>query len=243
MGNMIALPFPLIVIREICSEGKAESVYSRSLCEIDKIFSQKKEAVENPPVEQPFSEKFDQQRSELLEKDKLIEELKNEIEKLKVELAQAQLLIMEKEEFACIPSETRATVRLPDNTGNSVHSHIMGNGDSLDRDRGVTVSLGGEKMIFQSRWNKPITAYLPREKRALTFSSEDERRKAVHLCWHDPDLIGVPRGIANGLTLVFPKEAVPYFESKGIKFSVSFVLSQDELTLEERRRLRHEYGM
>lgn len=227
--------------------GRAESVFQikQSMCEIDKIgiheigiyerFIHKKEAERNPATEQHFSEKFDQQYSELLEKDRFIEELKNEVEKLKVELAQAQLLIMEKEETACVPSETCATVRLPGNTGNSVHSQIRGNGYSLDRVEGVSVSQGEEIMCDTPFANKPNMA--------LRFPSKDERNKAIDLCWVDPDLIHVPRDIADGLTMVIPKEFVALFKSKGFIFTASPVLSQDALTLEEQRLLRKKYSM
>ncbi len=153
MGKVIKLPLPCSLENNgIYPRGRTESVFQKKNISMRGIIvcerlNQKLNTAEHYGIKQHFfSDKFDQQRSELLEKDKLIEELKNEVEKLKVELAQAQLLIVEREEAACVPSGTRATVCLLDNAVNSVHSQIKGNGDSLDRVEGDLISQGEEKM-------------------------------------------------------------------------------------------------
>lgn len=233
--------------KETCHRARVGStenpkqVLCESMYEIrNSLKKEAKEEAESPQYN--VSETVDQLRSELLEKNAIIESFSIEIEKLKTELVQAQLLINEKE-TACIPIEPHATVRLPDNAGNSVHSNISGNGASSERTEEAAAFLGGKKMSLTTRWNKPITAYLSKEKRALTFLSKEERNKAVDLCWSDPDLLNVPRAIAGGLTLVVPEEAVHFFKSNGLRFNLSRVLSQADLTLEECRKLRKKYGM
>lgn len=138
---------------EICSRARVGSVErpEQIMCEsIHEIKNNlKKEAKEEAESPQYVSETVDQMRSELLEKNADIDRLKIENEKLKTELAQIQLLVNEKEwkkGTACAPSEPHATVHLSDNTDNTVHPHITGNGYSLDRVEGVLISQGEEKM-------------------------------------------------------------------------------------------------
>ena len=156
MDKMTAPPTLLIAVVDFYSlfpKGKERSVYQKeqNIYEMEKneekISSQKKVVADGSIVEQQdVNDTVVQMRSELSQKSADIERLLNENEKLKTELAQAQLLIMEKEETTCVPSEPRATVHLLDSTDNSVHSHITGNGYSLDRVEGVSFSQGDEKM-------------------------------------------------------------------------------------------------
>ena len=81
-----------------------------------------------------------------------------------------------------------------------------------------------------NRWTRSWGTYSPWEKRAITFLSRDERNKAVDLCWYDPDLKGVPRGIGNGLTMIIPEEAVEVFREKGLVFEVFRVIGSGDLS-------------
>lgn len=83
-------------------------------------------------------------------------------------------------------------------------------------------------------WTRSWGTYLPWEKRAITFSSKDERNRAVDLCWYDPDLEGVPRDIVDGLTMIVPEEAVEIFRKKGIAFEVFRFVSSWDLSLQAR---------
>ncbi|OHA16018.1 MAG: hypothetical protein A3H57_02340 [Candidatus Taylorbacteria bacterium RIFCSPLOWO2_02_FULL_43_11] len=63
-------------------------------------------------------------------------------------------------------------------------------------------------------------------RKAIRFSTRRDREKALHLVWHDPELVGLPRDHADGDTLVVPSQSVPLFRKKGIKFRVYKVKNQ-----------------
>jgi hypothetical protein len=100
------------------------------------------------------------------------------------------------------------------------------------------------------RWDRPFGAYSNAELRALKFTSVEEFERAIKLCWHDPDLIGVPRGSPDGISLIVPEEAIKYFGGKlrlegqeGVSFKVSKVLSPTDLPREKLAEMRRKYGM
>ena len=93
------------------------------------------------------------------------------------------------------------------------------------------------------RWHRSLSSYPKAELRAVRFRAVKEIDRAIELCWHDPDLLGVPRAIADGKTLIVPNEAVKYFKDQGLKFTVSTLLNREELTTAERAAMRRKYGM
>jgi orotate phosphoribosyltransferase len=105
---------------------------------------------------------------------------------------------------------------------------------------------GGKSNMSPSpshRWNRSLSTYPKAELRVLRFRSVKEIDRAIDLCWQDPNLIGVPRSIADGKTLIVPQDAVQYFSAKGLKFTVSTLLNREELTTEELADMRRKFGM
>ena len=93
------------------------------------------------------------------------------------------------------------------------------------------------------RWHRSLRSYPQAALRAVRFRAVKDLDRAIELCWHDPDLLGVPRAIADGKTLIVPNEAVKYFKDQGLKFTVSTLLNREELTTAERAAMRRKYGM
>ncbi|HJT35589.1 MAG TPA: hypothetical protein VJ783_26410 [Pirellulales bacterium] len=68
------------------------------------------------------------------------------------------------------------------------------------------------------RWLGPLGMY-PR-KRALTFETEQDLKKAIDAIWNPEDeLYRMPHAPAGGLTMIVPDEALPFFRSRPLRFT------------------------
>jgi hypothetical protein len=90
-----------------------------------------------------------------------------------------------------------------------------------------------------SRWKAHLDYY--RDKRALTFKSQQDLEAAIDLLWSN-ELFDLPHDLAGGDTIIVPEEAVPYFKAKGLRFRNTRVLSAGDLPPEEINKLRREQG-
>lgn len=68
------------------------------------------------------------------------------------------------------------------------------------------------------RWLGPLGMY-PR-KRALTFETEQDLKKAIHAIWDPEDeLYRMPHAPAGALTMIVPDEAMPFFRARHLRFT------------------------
>jgi hypothetical protein len=69
------------------------------------------------------------------------------------------------------------------------------------------------------QWHSSFGAYAPDELRTVRFASIPVLNRAIDLCWRDPELKGVPRYTTDGRSLIVPREAVPIFKARRLRFS------------------------
>lgn len=101
-----------------------------------------------------------------------------------------------------------------------------------------------KQMSNLPRWVRSLSVYRVSERRVLKCRSRKDLELAVHLCWNDEELRGVPRDwVPDRLSLVVPAEAVPLFKAKGVRFTVSTLIDPAELTPERRAELRRRNGI
>lgn len=68
------------------------------------------------------------------------------------------------------------------------------------------------------RWLGPLGMY-PR-KRALTFETEQDLKKAIDAIWDPADeLYRMPHAPAGALTMIVPDEAVQFFRARPLRFT------------------------
>lgn len=68
------------------------------------------------------------------------------------------------------------------------------------------------------RWLGPLGMH-PR-KRALTFETEQDLKKAIHAIWDPEDeLYRMPHSLAGALTMIVPDEAMPFFRARPLQFT------------------------
>ncbi len=86
-------------------------------------------------------------------------------------------------------------------------------------------------------WKAHLGCYLPREIKVLTFPDSAAIHAAIDLLWTDP-LRTMPYDLAGGDSIVVPGDAVRLFSQARLPFTVSDLVSLDELTDDERAELR-----
>jgi hypothetical protein len=84
-------------------------------------------------------------------------------------------------------------------------------------------------------WQPQLSQYP--EQRILTFRSPKDLDAAIDLLWTE-ELRSLPHATPDGKSLVVPAEAVGYFARAGLRFTARKVLSINDLSAEEIRRLR-----
>jgi hypothetical protein len=89
-------------------------------------------------------------------------------------------------------------------------------------------------------WKSHLDCY--RELFSLTFPSFEEIEKGIDLLWTE-ELRTLPHDLTDGHTIIIPKEAVEYFERAGLRFKAKRVRRSDEISAEERAKMRREQGM
>jgi hypothetical protein len=88
-------------------------------------------------------------------------------------------------------------------------------------------------------WKCHLGSY--RELSALAFASDADIEAAIALLWTE-ELRTMPHDLADGMTIIVPKESVPWFVRAGLKFKIQKVGRQSDLSPEERAQLRREQG-
>jgi hypothetical protein len=88
-------------------------------------------------------------------------------------------------------------------------------------------------------WKSHLDSY--RELCSLTFPNFEEIEKGIDLLWTE-ELRTLPHDLTDGHTIIMPKEAVEYFERAGLKFKARRVRRSDEISAEERTKMRREQG-
>jgi hypothetical protein len=77
----------------------------------------------------------------------------------------------------------------------------------------------GNSASTPPQWHSSFGAYAPDELRTVRFASIAVLNRAIDLCWRDPELKGVPRYTTDGRSLIVPREAVPIFKARRLRFS------------------------
>jgi hypothetical protein len=127
-------------------------------------------------------------------------------------------------------------------------STLLSQSSSLSSDQFKTNMYNTEPELSQSggghnisrSWKADLNAYCYPELRALTFTTDDDLKRAIKLIWSKEELYGLPREPAGIRTLVVPADALRFFE--GLSFAVYPVISASELSTEAKRKLRVEQG-
>jgi hypothetical protein len=84
-------------------------------------------------------------------------------------------------------------------------------------------------------WQPYLSHYT--DLRILTFKSTKDLEAAIDLLW-TAELRNLPHDTPDGQSLVIPAEAVTYFIRTGLRFTVTNVLSIDDLSAGQIRQLR-----
>lgn len=84
-------------------------------------------------------------------------------------------------------------------------------------------------------WKENLGSY--KELQILRFENDQQLDAAIGLLWTD-ELRFLPHDTPDGKSIIIPKEAVEYFERAGLKFRAVRMRTMDELTPEERAKLR-----
>jgi hypothetical protein len=124
--------------------------------------------------------------------------------------------IMNGQEGRGLPAGRRAggTLRLTNGNGGSMHKTT-------------------KPLAFRS-----LSGYENSELRAVKFSNDHEAHRALVLIRNSPQLKDMPFQFADGLTFIIPAEALDLLHRLRLRFTVSTVLSMDDLDPEERAEIR-----
>ena len=112
------------------------------------------------------------------------------------------------------------------------------------RETGVADRFQGKEdtAMTNNHW-RPYGSYSNAELQAVTFPSVEEIDRAIDVIFKDSDLKGLPFDTPDGMTLFVPTESVALLQAKDLKFSVSNLLSPDDLDPESLAEMRAKHGM
>jgi hypothetical protein len=102
--------------------------------------------------------------------------------------------------------------------------------------QGVT-SPNGASEPSRAQWKACLDSY--QDLRALQFPTPEQFAAAAELLWSER-LRDLPYDLVGNRTIIVPAESLPFFE--GLSFTITDVLSPDELAAEELAELRNERG-